>query len=125
MARFSGVEDWIAVVFASALGFLTWRVAYSQGFGENVARAGAYTIGMFVLLAIALRPAWRRLRFWIDFLVLLALHVVVILPLVNLLNTHSIRLNWAIALPVVGVEVLLLLGLLWHRNVSDSGHLHE
>jgi hypothetical protein len=45
MSRFSGVEDWIAVAFASALGFLTWWVAYSQGFGENVARAGAYTMG--------------------------------------------------------------------------------
>jgi hypothetical protein len=80
---------------------------------------------MFVFLAIALRPAWRRLRFWIDLLILLALHIVVILPLVNLLNTHSIRLNWAIAVPFVGIEGLLPLGLLWRRNVSDSGRLHE
>ena len=124
MSRFSRVEDWIAVASASGLGFLMYCVAYSRGSSENVARAAAYTVGMFTLVVIELRPAWRRLRFWIDLLVMLALHVVLVLPLVNLFDTHSIRLNWAIALPFVGIEILLFLGLLWRRNVSDSGNPH-
>jgi hypothetical protein len=124
MSCFSGVEHWTVVLFASGLGFLTWWVSQSRGSGENAARAAAYTTGMFILLVIELRPAWRRFRFWVDLLVMLALHVVVVLPLVNLLDAHSIRLNWAIALPFIGLEILLFLGFLWRRNVGDSWDPH-
>jgi len=77
-------------------------------------------VGIFVLLAMALRPAWHRLRLWGDLAISLALHSIVVLSLLKFLDAHSIRLNWALALPFVAVEILLLLGLLWRRNVSDS-----
>jgi|SRR5437016_2449841 hypothetical protein len=118
MSTYEKIGDWIAIIVASGLGFLAWWTAQSHGLSENMARAAAYTTGIFFLLAMALRPAWRRLRFWVDMLGLLVLHTVLILPLVNLLDTHRIRLNWALALPFVMVELLLALGALWRRNVT-------
>ena len=93
-------------------------MAHSHGLNENTARAAAYTVGIFFLLAMALRPAWRRLRLWSDLLILLMQHCVAVLSIVKFLDTRSIRLNWAIALPFVAVELLLFLGLLWRRNVT-------
>ena len=87
---------------------------------ENLAKAATYTVIVFASLVMALRPAWRRLRLWIDLLGLFVLHIALVLPLLRLLDSHSIRLNWAVALPFVAIELLLFLGLLWRRNVGDS-----
>ena len=120
MSREWDIEDWLVVAVAMILGIVAGWLIVFQKWNENVTRAGVYTAGIFVLLAIALRPAWRRLRLWVDLAALLALHVSLVLPIVSFLNSHSIRLSWILALPFVGVELLLLLGLLWRRNVSDS-----
>ena len=120
MSRELDIEGWGVVAIALVLGLIAgWLIVY-HGWNENLTRASAYTVGIFVLLTITLRPAWHRFRLWIDLLVALALHSLVILSLVKLLDAHSMRLNWALALPFVGVELLLLLGLLWRRNVRDS-----
>jgi hypothetical protein len=113
-------EGWILVAVALIAGILAGWLIVFRGWNENVARAAAYTLGIFVLLAMVLRPAWHRLRLWVDLAISLAVHSIVVLSLVKFLDAHSIRLNWALALPFVAVEILLLLGLLWRRNVGDS-----
>jgi hypothetical protein len=120
MSRYPDVEGWILVVIAAGVGLLAAWVADSHQLSENLTKATVYTMLVFTCLVMALRPAWRRLRLWLDLVVLLVLHVALALALVNFLNSHSIQLNWAIALPFVAVEFLLLLGLLWRRNVGDS-----
>lgn len=120
MSRPPDYGTWVTIIVGIGFGLLAGWVSDHYGVSENIARAAAYTVGIFALLAAALRPAWRRLQLWFDLVILLVLHVALVLPLVNVLNSHSIRLNWAIALPFVAVEFLLLLGLLWRRNVSDS-----
>jgi hypothetical protein len=120
MSRYVDVEGWILVLIAAGMGLLGAWVADSRGLSENVTKASVYTVIVFACLVMALRPAWRRLRLWGDLLVLLVLHVAVVLALVNLLNSHSMSLNWFIALPFVGVELLLSLSLLWRRNVGNS-----
>jgi hypothetical protein len=124
MSRYVDVEGWIVVAIAAGMGLLATWLADSHLLSDNMAKATTYTVIVFASLVIALRPAWRRLQLWGDLVTLLVLHVVLVLPLVNLLDTHSIRLNWAIALPFVAFELLLFLGLLWRRNVSDSGPPH-
>jgi hypothetical protein len=120
MSRKPDFEGWILIAVALVVGLLAgWLIVFHK-WNENGTRAAAYTVGIFVLQAMALRQAWHRLRFWVDLMVLLVLHVALILPLVNILNSHSIRLNWALALPFVAVELLLFLGLLWRRNMGDS-----
>ena len=120
MSRKPDLEGWILVAVALVLGLLAgWLIVFHK-WDENGTRAAAYTVGIFVLLAMALRQAWGRLQLWLDLGGLLVLHVALVLPLVNFLNSHSIRLNWAIALPFVALELLLFLGLLWRRNVGDS-----
>jgi hypothetical protein len=120
MSRYVDVEGWILVVIAAGVGLLAAWMADSHRLSENLVKATVYTMLAFACLVMALRPAWRQLRLWVDLVVLLVLHVLLVLPLVNLLDSHSIRLNWAMALPFVAAEFLLLLGLLWHRNVGDS-----
>ncbi len=106
------------VVVALGLGVLAAWVSDVHLLNENAATAAGYTAIVFAVLAMALRPAWRRLRLWVDLLILLVLHSILLLPLVNFLDTHSIRLNWAIALPFVMIELMLALGVLWRRNVT-------
>ena len=120
MSRSPDYGTWVTIICGIGLGLLAGWVSEHYGVSEDVARAAAYTVGIFALLAAALRPAWRQLQLWFDLVLLLVLHIVLVLPLVNSLNSHSIRLTWAIALPVVTLEFLVLLGLLWRRNVRDS-----
>jgi hypothetical protein len=119
MSRYPDVEGWILVAIAAGMGLLAAWLADSHQLSENMAKAATYTVILFASLVMALRPAWRRLRLWVDLVVLLVLHVALVLPLANLLDSHAIRLNWAVALPFLALELLLLLGLLWRRNVSD------
>jgi hypothetical protein len=118
MSRYVDVGGWILAVVALGLGLLAARISDLHLLRENTATAAGYTVIVFACLTMALRPAWPRLRLWVDLVVLLVLHVALALPLVNLLNSHSIRLNWAIALPFVAAELLLALGVLWRRNVT-------
>src|SRR6266700_3197438 len=120
MSRYPDPEGWLLVVIAAGMGLLTAWLADSHQLSENVAKAATYTVIVFASLAMALQQAWRRWRLWVDLATLLVLHVALALPLVHILDSHSIRLNWALALPFVALELLLLLGLLWRRNVSDS-----
>jgi hypothetical protein len=125
MSREPDAEGWILVAVALVVGILAgWLIVFHR-WNENVTRAAAYTVGIFVLLGMALRPAWHRLRFWVDLSILLALHVALVLSLVTFLNSHSIRLNWAIALPLVVVELPLALGVLWRRNVRGPLPPHK
>lgn len=120
MSRYPDIEGWILVVIAAGMGLFAAWVADSHLLGQNAAKESAYTVIVFASLVMALRPTWRRLRLWVDLVILLGLHVALVLPLVNLLDSHSIRLNWAVALPFMALELLVFLGLLWRRNVSDS-----
>jgi uncharacterized membrane protein len=120
MSRELDVEGWILVAVALVVGILAGWLIVFHAWNENVTRAAAYTVGIFVLLVMALRPAWHRLRLWVDLGISLVLHSIVILLLLKFLDAHSVRLNWALALPFVAAEMLVLLSLLWRRNVSDS-----
>jgi len=120
MSRSPDYGMWVTIICGIGLGLLAAWVSDHYGVSENTARAGAYTVGIFALLAAALRPAWRRLRLWADLVLLLLLHVALVLTAISYLDSHSIRLNWAIVLPFAAVEFLLFLGVLWRRNVRDS-----
>jgi len=65
----------VTIICGIGLGLLAGWVSDRYGVSENVFRAAAYTVGIFVLLAMALRPTWRRLRLWLDLAGLSALHV--------------------------------------------------
>jgi hypothetical protein len=73
MSREPDVEGWILVAVALVGLLAGWLIAF-HGWNENVMRAAAYTVGIFVLLAMALRPAWHRLRLWVDLAISLAPH---------------------------------------------------
>ncbi len=120
MSRYPDIEGWILVAIAAGMGLLAAWLADSHQLSENLAKAATYTVIVFASLVMALRPAWRRLRLWIDLVGVFVLHTALVLPLLRLLDSHSIRLNWAVALPFVAIELLLFLGLLWRRNVGDS-----
>jgi hypothetical protein len=120
MARSPDIEGWILIGIALPMGVLAAWWADSHHLNENWARAVAYTFVVFLCLVMALRRAWRRWRLWVDLALLLMLHAALVLPMIDFLGSHSIRLNWVVALPFVALELLLFLGLLWRRNVVKS-----
>jgi uncharacterized membrane protein len=120
MSRELDVKGWILVAVALVVGILAGWLIVFHGWNENVTRAAAYTVCIFVLLVMALRPAWHRLRLWVDLGISLVLRSIVVLSLLKFLDAHSVRLRWALALPFVALEMLVLLSLLWRRNVSGS-----
>jgi hypothetical protein len=123
MSRSPDYGTWATIICGIGLGVLAGWVSDHYGVSENITRAAVYTVGIFGLLAAALRPAWRRVRLWIDLVILLGLHLALVVPIINFLQSHSIRLNWAIALPFVALEFLLFLGLLWRRNMASTRKL--
>lgn len=119
MSRSADFGTWVTIACGIGLGLLAGWGSDRYAVNENAARSAAYTLGIFALLAAALRPAWRRPQFWIDYLTVLVLHSILLLAILRLLNAYSIRLNWALALPFVMAEILLVLGMLWRRNVKN------
>lgn len=117
MPRRADFGTWVTIACGSGLGLLAAWVSDRYGVNENNARAAAYTLAIFALLAAALRPAWRRPKLWFDLLILLVFHCAVLLPVLGFLDAHLIRLNWVLA-PFVMVEGLLALWFLWRRNVK-------
>ena len=102
MSRYPDVGGWILVTIAAGIGLLSAWLADSHQLSENLAKAATYTVIVFASLVMALRPAWRRLRLWVDLVVLFVLQVVLVLAVVNLLDSHSLRLSWLLALPFGG-----------------------
>ena len=66
MSRALDVEGWTLVAVALVVGNLAGWLIVFHGWNEKVTRAAVYTVVIFVLLVMALRPAWRRLRLWVD-----------------------------------------------------------
>ncbi len=120
MSRYPDVAGWILACIAFGMGIAMAWLADAQQFSENMGKAIGYTVIVFASLVMALRPAWRRWRLWGDLAMLLGLHVALVVPVVALLDSRSIRLNWVVALPFVGLELLLFLGVLWRRNIGVS-----
>ena len=120
MSRYSGTEHWIWVVAAAGLGLCTAALAESYKLSGNATKVAAYSVALFVCLACALRPAWGQARMWIDLATVLLMHVAVCVPLINFLDSNQVRLNWALSLPFIAVELLVLLGAIWRRNVGRT-----
>lgn len=116
MSRSVDLAGWSFVFVAGGLGLVGIWASDSGLVSVNEAKATVFTLVVFIALAMALRTAWRRPRLWADLLIALALHVAFFLPIINLLDSRSVRLNWIMALPVVLMEFLLLLGLLWRKH---------
>jgi len=83
MSRELDVEGWILVAVALVGGIRAGWLIVFHGWNENVTRAAAYTVAIFVLLVMALRPAWHRLRLWVDLGISLVLHSIVVLSLLK------------------------------------------
>jgi hypothetical protein len=83
MSRSPDIGGWVLLVVALGLGLLAAWVIDLRLLSENMARAAGYTVVVFALLAMALRPAWRRLRLWSDLLIPLMLHCAAVLSIMN------------------------------------------
>lgn len=101
MSRFPDVEGWILVAIGAGVGLLSAWLTDSYRLGENRMKVAAYSVVVFAVVVVALRPAWRRGRLWLDLVVLSLIHLALVLPLANFLDSRSVRLNWVLALPFV------------------------
>jgi hypothetical protein len=111
------VWEWVILFGLMAAAFAMAEVfGLSRKWEDGV----VYTVVLFAVVVLALRPAWGRPAFWQNLVVLFALHVVGMIVVVSVLpvGRYGIpKLVWSIALMA---EALLIGGVLWKRTARSK-----
>jgi hypothetical protein len=113
------VLEWV-VLFG--LGIAAVAITESIGVQQKWEDGIVYTVALFTILVIVLRPAWGRPRFWRTLALLFALHVAGAIFLLSTLPLDSRygvpKLVWSFALAVEG---LMMATVLWRNAAIAKG----
>jgi hypothetical protein len=106
------------------IGLLIAAIAISEGVGlqQKWEDGVTYTVVLFGILIVVLRPAWGRPRFWQNVVLLFALHVagmIFVLPTLPLGRFGVPKIIWSIGLFIEG---FLLLTILWRSAAGSKPH---
>lgn len=82
-----------------------------------------FTVALFAVLIMALRPVWREPLFWRGLAVVLLLHVIVVFLVTQALPPDSLGIRGIPAILMGVAEGLFIANILWratHRNSSGT-----
>lgn len=113
MNRTTTVIDLVALTALLAAAIVVTRTTHFTPLWTDVV---VYTVGVFGIVIVVLRSEWRHTRFWPTLLLLFALHVLVVMVIVQ-----AIPRNWAGipgAFQLFGgiAEALIIANVLWLRT---------
>ena len=113
--------EWVTLFgFAAAAIALTEITNLTNKWGDAL----VYSIILFGTVIIVLRPAWGRVGFWRNLLLLAGLHTLFIVVAVKLLPTGIQRLPWLVLTGLGMLEAVLLGSILWRSaRTAERGKL--
>lgn len=119
--RVAGSRNFTVLEWAILFGLGIAAIAITEGTGiqQKWEDGVVYTVVLFTVLVIALRPAWGRPHFWRNLALLFVLHVagtIFVLSTLPLGRYGVPKLIWSVALMVEG---LMMMKVLW-RNAAIS-----
>lgn len=89
---------------------------------KKSADALVYTVMVFSFVVLALRPAWRRLAFWRNLVLVFILHVLAIILIIAALPPGPRGLPWLFLTAAGMAEMVLLICVLWKRAARSREH---
>jgi hypothetical protein len=114
--KFSIVE-WVVIFGLGATAVaITQFVAINQNWQDAI----VYTVVLFTVVILALRPAWGRKAFWRNLTLIFVLHILAILVIEQSLPAGKRGLH-GLPLTLIGMmEALLIAGALWKRSMRSK-----
>src|SRR5690349_472877 len=104
--------EWVSIFVFAALAIVCARFLHLEGKWSD---AFVYTVVLFGVVFLALRPAWGRKAFWKSIFPVLGLHILAIVVAMLLLPPSLVRLPWLVLTGIGMLEGLLIGGILWKR----------
>ncbi|MBZ5550926.1 MAG: hypothetical protein LAO22_23720 [Acidobacteriia bacterium] len=113
------IGEWVLI-----FGLVALAVAATEYFGvaQKWENAIVYTVIVFTVVILALRPAWGRKAFWQTLVPVFLLHVLAVVVIEQSLPQGS---KGPRGLPLIGagmVEGVLIAGVLWKRSMRSNSH---
>jgi len=78
-----------------------------------------YTVVLFTVLVVTLRPAWGRPAFWKSLLPIFALHIIGVAVVVQALPPEWKGIPGLLFLAAGAAEGLLILAIVWRRTIQS------
>lgn len=117
MSREWSFGNGLLVVFL--IGIVGWLVSSKFQVSPNWEDALILTLVLFSSLAISLRPAWSNPLLWRDLTVAFVLHALILAAIVEIFIANSMKIKGFERTIVVVVEGIIILSILWRRNISE------
>ena len=114
-----GIGEWVLIVVLVAL-----AVAITEfvGVRQKWENAIVYTVLVFTVVIMALRPAWGRSAFWKTLVPIFMLHVLAVVVIEQSLPPGSEGPH-GLPLTAAGMaEGVLIAGVLWKRSMRSNSH---
>lgn len=113
------IGEWVLIFGLVALAVATTEFL---GVAQKWEHAIVYTVIVFSVVILALRPAWGRKAFWQTLVPVFLLHVLAVVVIEQSLPPGS---KGPRGLPLIGagmVEGVLIAGVLWKRSMRSNSH---
>lgn len=109
------ILEWFIIVGATAL-----AIAVSEliGLPHHWKDAAVYTVVVFTVVILALKPVWHRAALWRSFALVFVGHIVVLLVAVQAVPHGRFGFPVLLLVPIGGVEGVLIAALLRKRMAA-------
>jgi len=110
--------EWVAIFSGVVVTIVTTK---AMGVAPKWETASVYTVTVFAVVIIALRPAWGRSNFWRALVVAFLLHALAIFFAMQELLPATSQGIHGIPMIVSGIaEGLLIAGFLWRASIKKA-----
>jgi len=116
------IREWIVVLGVAGISVFICEFLKLPEKWEN---ATVYSVILFTVVLVALRPAWHRKAFWHNLALVFALHAIALAVVEQRLPPSS-QGPHGLPFTVIGIiEGLFIASLLWKRSMRSDGDSHS
>lgn len=108
----STVFEWVTVFGLSGLAVVVSElIGLKQLWEDGI----IYTVMLFTVIVLALKPAWRRKSFWKSLALILAGHLIALVALLQTLPPRRFGIPKLLLFPAAVLEGTFIIAALWKR----------